>query len=126
MLPSVSHRAKVFQTVSIPRAIWTYGAHFGLNRSSRLAIFPSLLKFDPLKPKKMPSWYLEELIVLAYDIPWWISRHIPNLVPIGPVMLVDFLYFCIFDPLKHVFSEKNQVGPNGKNGNMVFYVHNTI
>ena len=28
--------------------------------------------------------------------------------------------------LKHVFSEKNQVGPNGKNGNMVFYVHNTI
>ena len=32
----------------------------------------------------------------------------PNLVPIGPVILVDFLYFCIFDPLKHVFSEKTR------------------
>ena len=50
----------------------------------------------------------------------------PNLVPIGPVILVDFLYFCIFDPLKHVFSEKTRWDQMEKNGNMVFYVHNTI
>ena len=39
---------------------------------------------------------------------------IPNVVPIGPVILVDFLYFCIVDPLKHVFSEKNPGGTKWK------------
>ena len=35
-------------------------------------------------------------------------------MPIGPVILVDFLYFCIFDPLKHVFSEKKPCGTKWK------------
>ena len=35
-------------------------------------------------------------------------------MPIGPVILVDFLYFCIFDPLKHVFSEKKPGGTKWK------------
>ena len=66
MLPLVSHRAKVFQPVSIARAIWIYGEQIGSNRVSAVrSSFPAFLIFDPLKPPKMPFSDLEGIIFFS-------------------------------------------------------------
>ena len=76
MLPLVSHRAKVFQPVSIARAIWIYGAQIGSNRVSAVrSSFPAFLIFDPLKPPKMPFSDLEGIIFLAYAYSQ-MNRHV--------------------------------------------------